>query len=125
MTRRQSIRRLRFSHLRSNVETFFLAPASPLPLAILRIALAIVLLMQAYLLRDSVIALLSRSGLMQGPLADATRIPGMPHVGWLAEWLAPYGVSEIACLYGVVATYLVTVGKLPFSSLEKLKSHST
>jgi hypothetical protein len=99
----------RIRRWKTNVERFFLMPASPLPLAVLRISLATLLIVQAYLLRNSVIPFFSRSGLIQGPLADVLRMPGTPHVGWLSDWLAPFGVSEIACLYGVCSAYLVSV----------------
>ena len=92
-----------------SIEGFFLRPASPLPLAALRIALATLLLVQAILLRDWVVPFLSRDGLIQGPLSDVLRSPFSPHVGWFADWLAPFGITEVATLYGVCALYLLGV----------------
>ena len=90
-------------------EDFFLRPSSPLPLAVMRVALGVLLLVQVYLLRDSVIPFLSRDGLVQGPLADAMRMTTAPHVGWLADLLKPFGVSEAACVYGVCAAYITSL----------------
>jgi hypothetical protein len=103
------LRSPRYERAKNNFETFFLKPASPLPLAIMRMLLALVLLMQAWFLKDAVIPLLSRSGLVQGPLADALRMPYTPTVGWIAQLLAPFGVSEVTCLLAICAAYVVSL----------------
>ncbi len=101
--------RERFSRVGEKFENFFLAPASPLPLAVLRISLVLVLLLQAFLLRDSVVTFLSRSGILQGPIADTLRMQDTPQVGWIADWLAPFGVSEIQTLYAVCFAYVMSL----------------
>lgn len=95
--------------IENKLEEFFLKPASPLPIAALRISLALILLTQAYFIREAFLPLFSRSGLLQGPIADLMRSHDLPHVGWLATWLAPYGISEAACLELTAGAYIISV----------------
>jgi len=95
--------------IEKKLNEFFLKPASPLPLACLRISLAVILLVQVYFVRESFFALFSRSGLIQGPLADLMRSQDLPHVGWLANWLAPYGIPEATCLQVTAFAYAAAV----------------
>jgi predicted DCC family thiol-disulfide oxidoreductase YuxK len=91
------------------VENFFLQPASPRPLAALRIALALILLAQAWMLRHSVLDLFSNDGFIQGNLASALSSPNVPKISWLVHVLAPMHVSESALLFGVCGTYIVAL----------------
>ncbi len=115
----------RFERTKNKFEGFFLKPASPLPLAVLRITLVIVLLMQAWFLKDAVIPLLSRSGLVQGPLADALRMPYTPTVGWIAQLFAPFGVSEVTCLLAICTAYVVSLVLLGLGLFTRFASVST
>lgn len=99
----------RWQRLETKLDDFFLRPASPLPLAALRISLAVILLVQIYFVREAYFALFSRSGWIQGPLADLMRSMDLPHIGWFASWLAPWGVSEAMCLEFAGVAYFIAV----------------
>ena len=108
--------------LGSRFEEFFLRPASPRPLAWMRILISVLLLVQALVLREWVVDFLSRDGLIQGPLSDALRNPYLPHVGWLADALAPFGVSEIGALYTVCLLYVFSLVLLALGFFTRLAS---
>jgi len=95
--------------LLGKLEKFFLEPASPLPLAALRIGLVGLLLAQAFLLRSSLGDFFSSRGMIQGPLAGYLAIPGSPRIAWLAGILSHWGISEAACLQVMAGTYLVAL----------------
>lgn len=88
---------------------FFFAPASARPLAALRVALALVLLGQAWLLRGEVLDLLAHDGIVQGELARYLGGSGAPRAGWLVDHLAPLGVSESACLHALCGLYVASL----------------
>ncbi len=87
------------------VKRFLLEPASPEPLGVLRIGLALVLLAQVYLLRGSVLEFFSHQGFVQGDLSQLLSIPNTPKISWLSSLLAPW-VSEEVCVYGVCVSYI-------------------
>ena len=91
------------------IERFFLAPAWPTPLAVLRIGLALVLLVQAALIVPAFFVLYERSGVPRGLLRDALARHGLPHLGWLIHALGRFGVGESTIL---VSTGLVYVASL-------------
>jgi hypothetical protein len=88
---------------------FVARPASPRPLAILRIGLAAVLLVQAYTLGGSLIELYGNLGFVQWSVEPLGTPSGVPRVDWLVDALAPHGVSDVAVVRGV---FLVYVGSL-------------
>lgn len=94
------------------VEGFFLKPASPRPLGALRIGVAAVLLVQAFLLRHDLFNFFASDGLVQGELAEYLGQPGTPRLSWLFTTLAPYGVTETACISWTARIYLVALGCL-------------
>jgi hypothetical protein len=109
---------MRFSKVRAKegmkrvgraLDVFFLTPAAPLPLALLRIGLALVLMVQAYLLRHSLLDFFSQQGMIQGPLADYLGAPESPQILWLVSLLSPFNVGETACLYGTCTAYFVAL----------------
>ena len=91
---------------------FFFAPASARPLAALRVALGLVLLVQAWLLRGEVLDLLAHDGIVQGGLTRYLVGGGAPRAGWLVDRLAPLGVSESACLHALCGLYVVSLSGL-------------
>ena len=91
------------------LDRFFFRPASPRPLAALRIGLAACLLLQAFFCRHDVIEFFSPEGLVQGALASFLSVDHTPSLQWLADHLAPYGVSESTCLYGVCLAYVISL----------------
>lgn len=93
-------------------EAFFFAPASARPLAALRVGLAAVLLVQAWMLRAEILELFARDGLVQGELARSLGVPGAPRLGWLVDRLSPHGVSEVATLHATALAYVASLALL-------------
>lgn len=93
----------------AGVEAFFLKPASPRPIAALRIGLAIILIAQAYMLRLSVMDFFAGDGFVQGDLAAYFAVPDAPRIAWFVKTLAPYGFSETACIFGICWVYVASL----------------
>ena len=91
------------------VTRFFLAPAWPTPLAVLRIGLALVLLVQAALIAPTFFVLYERSGALHGAVPDELARPGLPYLEWLIRTLGRVGMSEPTIL---VSTGLIYVASL-------------
>ena len=91
---------------------FFFAPATARPLAALRVCLALVLLVQAWLLRTEVLDLLAHDGIVQGRLTGYLVGGGAPRAGWLVDILAPLGISEPFCLYALCGLYVASLAGL-------------
>jgi hypothetical protein len=72
---------------------FFFEPASPAPLAALRIGLAAALLLQAGLCAGQYFEWYGSQGLLQTGVAQQFAW-GIPQTARLAGWLAPWGISE-------------------------------
>jgi hypothetical protein len=94
---------------RRSIDRFAFAPASPAPLAVLRIGLSLVLLGQAVLIAPSYRQLYDGSGLLPGPIQDMLATPGLPHVRGLARLLAPAGIGEASILSMVGGLYVLSL----------------
>lgn len=90
----------------SRFEDFFLAPASPRPIAALRIGLAAVLLLQAYLLRAVTLDFFGNDGIVQGDLASHLVDTSLPRLSWLTDYLARWNISEAAGIHGACWVYV-------------------
>jgi hypothetical protein len=99
-------------HWGQHAIAFVAAPSSASPLTLFRAGLAAVLLAQALMTAGALPDLYGSLGIVQRPINDALIDPVAPRVGWLADALAPYGVSEEACLYGVFVAYLLSLTSL-------------
>lgn len=91
------------------VRDFFAVPASPRPLAVLRIGIAAVLLLQALSISGSVQALFGRRAIVQWAAARGGGMgyhPGIPGVNVLAHYLSSWGVTPAQCVYGVFLAYV-------------------
>ncbi|WP_437280117.1 HTTM domain-containing protein [Sorangium sp. So ce375] len=95
-----------------SIERFALAPASAAPLAVLRIGLAAVLLLQAALVAPALFELYGRSGILQGPLRDVFARTELPRIGWAVELLAPLGVGEDSVILGTGVIYVLALAAL-------------
>lgn len=104
--------------LTGRVRDFFLAPATPLPLAVFRIGVAAVLLLQALSLAGSVQELFGRNAIVQWAAIYQAGgggmgfHPGVPGVNVLAYYLAPYGVTPAQCVQGVFLLYVASLSCL-------------
>lgn len=88
------------------IEGFAFAPASAMPLAVLRVGLAASLLVQAVMVAPALLEIYSRAGILQGSLKDhlGTRFLDVNSV---ARSLAPLGIAESSTLIGVGVLYLM------------------
>lgn len=100
------------ARLRDGFVAFVSAPASPRPLGVLRIGLASVLLVQALLIAPNVLELFGQRGVMQWALAEELLADGVPRIRWVAEWLAPLGVSDVAAVRGTFLLYVAGLSAL-------------
>src|SRR5262245_52755188 len=94
------------------LKAFVSAPASPRPLAALRIGLAAVLLLQSISLLGSVEALFGSQGYIQAPITEGTASPWLPRVTWATEALAGLGLNESATLRALFCAYLGSLAGL-------------
>lgn len=93
---------------------FVARPASPRPLAAVRIGVALTLLIQALAMATSVLELFGPRGFIQWSLTDSMNLPGLPRARWLVELLAPLGVSEETCIRGIFVLYVAGLSGLLF-----------
>jgi hypothetical protein len=86
---------------------FWTRPASPLPLAALRIGVAAVLLAQAFWVAPHLGALYGGQGILQGALADYVRTSDLPQVASFVRLFARLGIGEDPVLAGLGGLYVV------------------
>lgn len=98
-----------FARAWAAVERFAFAPASAAPLAVLRIGLASVLLIQAAMVAPAMFELYGRSGILQAPLVDAFGKPGSVRLTWLIDRLAPLGIGDVPIIVAVGAFYVLAL----------------
>jgi hypothetical protein len=91
------------------LESFLSTPASARPLAVLRIGLAAILLLQAWAISGSIEELYGTFGLVQQPIIDALVPASVPRASWLSESLAPLGISEAASLHGLFLAHVLSL----------------
>ncbi|WP_437720376.1 HTTM domain-containing protein [Sorangium sp. So ce861] len=92
-----------------SLDRFALAPASAIPLAVLRIGLASVLLLQAAMVGPALLELYGRSGILQGPLNDILARTDLVRIGSLIDRLAPLGIGEASVVTGTGALYTLAL----------------
>ena len=91
------------------IELFFLKPASARPLGALRIGLALVLLLQVYLLRSSVVDFFAGYGIVQGELANYFIAPYSPRLSWIVNSLSYLGIGESISCYSCCGIYILSL----------------
>ncbi|MGZ3712545.1 MAG: hypothetical protein ACXVBE_12355 [Bdellovibrionota bacterium] len=100
---------MNITKIRNSVESFFLRPAYAQPLAAVRIGLAFVLLLQAYMLRLSLYDLFSHNGLVQGDLAEALTGTDAPRISWLVNAMSYLHFQESSSLFLAGIFYVVSL----------------
>jgi hypothetical protein len=98
--------------LRQKAVSFVAAPASARPLAVLRIGLAALLLLQAFALSADLLELYGDRGLVQWSVLEGATPQGVPRIRWVAEALAPLGVREAEAVRAVFLLYLAGLAGL-------------
>ena len=92
------------------IETFFLKPASPRPLGLLRIGIAFVLLLQAWSCRAQFFDLYGTKGILQNQVSERFARGGFFQLTELARLAqAAFGISERPFLLALAALYLFTL----------------
>src|SRR4051812_29013299 len=93
------------------VDNFFFAPASPLPLAVLRIGVSLVLVLQAFYVAPNFWDLFGGMGYIQrGALPEmGLSFITIPHY---VRWMGAIGIGDSAAIIGLVAVYLVSLSAL-------------
>lgn len=88
---------------------FMLEPASAAPLAALRVALSGTLLLQAFLMRTTLLDLFSTSGFIQGSLASKLSDQSLPRISHLTSVLGQYGIDETFCIFFVCLSLVASL----------------
>ncbi|MFQ5732197.1 MAG: hypothetical protein ACE5KM_09600 [Planctomycetaceae bacterium] len=107
----------RVRRMAAGLLNFFVAPASPRPLAVLRIGVAAVLLAQAFALANHVQELFGRNAVvtwsaMRSPDGRLGYHTGVPTIEVLAKFLAPFGATPEQCTQGVFIVYVFSLACL-------------
>lgn len=107
----------RIQRVQEAVSNFITAPASPRPLAVLRIAVASVLLLQAISIADSIQDLYGERAIVQWSTIPTIHdgpglIPSTPRIQWVAEKLLPLGVSVETTVRGMFLAYVLSLSCL-------------
>lgn len=107
----------RGQRVRNKIINFITAPASPRPLAIMRICVAGVLLLQALSIAGSIQDLYGERAIVQwstipGIAGGSGLIPDTPRIQWIARQLLPLGVSVEDSVRGVFLIYVVSLSLL-------------
>jgi uncharacterized membrane protein YphA (DoxX/SURF4 family) len=91
---------------------FFFDPASPRPLAALRIGLAAVLLAQGFSLSLNWLDLYGSRGVVQWTVTEGAAGETVPRIAWLVNSLAPLGLAETTVVRGLLAVYMASLAAL-------------
>lgn len=94
------------SRIVNALDRFLFTPASPAPLAALRIGVASVLLLQALALAGNLMELYGSRGMVQPMITDTTVHPLVPRASWVVNFLGGQGISEETALRGLFAVYV-------------------
>src|SRR5262245_6607948 len=97
------------NRVKAAIARFFTAPASPAPLAALRIGFSAVLLLQGIAIFGSLVDLLGSQGVVQCSVIQPEIREGEPALAWFVDPAASLGISEPVALYGVFAAYLASL----------------
>ncbi|GAB4158793.1 MAG: hypothetical protein Tsb009_36040 [Planctomycetaceae bacterium] len=107
----------RSKRMQNAIVRFVAAPASPKPLAVFRILVAGVLLMQALSIAGSIQDLYGERSIVQwstlgNPQNGISILPDTTHLAWLAKQLAPLGVTVDDCVRGMFLLYVLSLSGL-------------
>jgi hypothetical protein len=98
-----------FASFEKSLNKFFFEPASPLPIAGLRIGLSFTLLLQAALVGSDVFQLYGQEGWLQGTLGDFFSGGALPSLGSVARGLGALGVSDHTVILSLSSAYVVSL----------------
>ncbi|RKH64884.1 hypothetical protein [Corallococcus aberystwythensis] len=97
------------SSVGQRLTAFVSAPSSPQPLAVFRIGVATLLLIQAWSLAESLPELLGNRGWVPWSVSEVLASPAVPRVDTVVGALAPLGISQAAGIQGLAFLYVVAL----------------
>jgi hypothetical protein len=100
------------ARLRNATYRLLFTPAAPHPLALLRLGVSALGLVQVWILWPYLLQLYGNFGFIQWALSEAGNERWMPSIGKLCLLLQPLGASSASCVYGVFAVYAVGLAGL-------------
>jgi hypothetical protein len=100
------------ARLRSAAYLFLFTPAAPHPLALLRLGVSALGLVQVWILWPYLLQLYGNFGFVQWALTEAGNESWMPSIGKLCLLLQPSGITSSACVHGVFGIYAVGLAGL-------------
>ncbi|MFN4260708.1 MAG: hypothetical protein ACK4RK_15535 [Gemmataceae bacterium] len=95
-----------FLRLRAGFWRFVAAPASPKPLAVLRVGVCAVLILQALSLAGSVRELYGPLGVVQWSVLEDALAPGVPRLSWVTAALTLWDVGPESAIHAVFLVYV-------------------
>lgn len=98
-----------FSRFRNFTDSFFFKPASARPLAILRIGLSLVLLLQAFLMHHSFLNIFGNSGFVQREVSSKLNDPLAPSLNWFIDFFLKLGILENMTLISFGLLYVISL----------------
>jgi len=109
---------------RQRTAEFFFKPVHAKPLAALRIGLACILLVQAYMMRRDCLEFFAENGFVQRPLAAYLGVAHTPSIAWIVKAFAHWNIGESACIYSVSGAYVVALVLMLFGLWTRLSTLS-
>lgn len=91
------------------VVTWFLTPGSPRTAACFRMAVAAFGIVKLATLRGSILDLYGQYGFVQWAITRANLYSGLPHIGDIALWLRPLGISADQTVSIVLALHIAAL----------------
>jgi hypothetical protein len=101
-----------FNRFALGAVAFASAPASPRPLAFLRMGVTGVLLVQAFMIAPDVTELYGPRGVVQWAVSDSWIAAGAPRLRWFTLALAPFDVAPATVVRGVFVVYAISLACL-------------
>lgn len=100
---------LLYSVAADHVGRFFFSPASPRPLALFRMGLSMVLLWQAFLMRNNYLNFLAYTGFVQGDVSAMIQDPAIPRLNALIQIFSRFSITESSIITGFCVFYVVAL----------------
>jgi hypothetical protein len=91
------------------IENFFFRPASPKPLGVLRMGLALILLIQAFMCSNQLFEWYGTQGLLQRGVAESFAAFSIPQTTQFIRWGADIGIGERTTLITMALLYLASL----------------
>jgi len=98
--------------VKSSIREFFFSPASSVPIAVLRILLAGILLIQAFLLSGQMLELYGFNGILQSTVFSHLSLGGYPTLAGLQTRLSGWGIDPDATVRGTFILYVTSLASL-------------